>query len=241
MALLVSYDVETTGLDKSADRIIEVGLCLYSTTQRKILESTGFLVQSDGVKVTDEITQLTGITQVAVDKFGYDKQTALEITDDYFQAADYVIGHNVIRFDKPFTENTARRNQFMLTEKTWIDTMTDIPGLKGEQLVTMCAKHGFLNPNAHSAEDDAKAVLKLSSFYDIDKMVERAKSPLVAIQSHQDRNKNEDAKKFQFRWYPERKIWYKLVKEMDLKQLMLDAPFTINILDKPMLEELSNL
>lgn len=230
--ILLSYDIETTGLDKQKDRMIEVGLALYSTGQRKILESTGFLVQSDGVPITSEITEITGITQAAVDKFGYDPGDALDSFKEFVQHADAVIGHNVNRFDKPVTEIAAKRLNRFLPEKVWIDTMTDIPGVVGEQLITMCAKHGFINPNQHSAEDDAKAVLKLSAFYDIDKILERAKSPLVIIQSHQERYKNDDAKKFKFRWNPEFKIWWKPVKEMDIEALAALVPFQMSRLDK---------
>lgn len=230
--ILLSYDIESTGLDKQKDRIIEMGLALYSTSQQKILESTGFLVQSDGVPITQEITEITGITQAAADRFGYSPEDALASLMDFMDAADAVIGHNVIRFDKPFTENTAKRYNVALEERLWIDTMADIPGVKGEQLITMCAKHGFVNPNQHSAEDDAKSVLKLIQPYDIDKIVERAKSPLVILRSHQDRSKNSDAKKLRFRWNPNVSFWWKAVKEMDVAELIAQAPFDISRVDK---------
>ncbi len=242
--IITALDTECTGLDKNKDHIIEVGLVLYSTGQDRVLESTGFLVQSDGVVVTEEITGITGITQAAVDRYGYEPQRALEDIEYYVNQSDAVLAHNGIRFDKPMVDNSAKRSSFNLTEKLWIDSMTDIPQTKGEQLITMCAKAGILLTGAHGALADASATLEMARRHSKDpeksweKMVERAKSPIVAIQSHQDRYKNDDAKKFQFRWYPERKIWYKLVKEMDLKKLMLDVPFTVSILDKPMVEEL---
>lgn len=230
--ILLSYDVESTGLDKQKDRIVEMGLVLYSTGQRKILESTGFLVQSDGVAITPEITEITGITQAAVDKFGYEQPDAFDTLLHFAGQADAVIGHNIVRFDMPMTYNTGDRLKKLFPPKLLIDTMTDIPGVKGEQLITMAAKHGWVNPNQHSAEDDAKDVLKLSSFYDIDKIVERAKSPMVILQSHQGRNNNADAKKFKFRWSPPLKTWWKLVKEMDVAELIKEAPFDISRLDK---------
>jgi DNA polymerase III alpha subunit (gram-positive type) len=225
--ILLGYDLETTGLDKVNDRMIEVGLVLYSTGQQKVLESTGFLVQSDK-PILPEITEITGITQAAVDRFGYSPESALEYFLDFAEQADAVIGHNVIRFDKPVTDNTAKRLDMVLPEKLWIDTMTDIPGVTGEQLITMCAKHGFVNPNQHSAEDDAKSVLKLISGYDIEKIVERAKSPMVVILSHQGRGNNADAKKFKFRWNPEMKLWWKAVKEMDVAALAGEVNFDIS-------------
>ena len=76
MPLLLGFDMETTGLDVVNDRPIEVGLLLYSTTQKKVIESAGFLVKSS-VPVSPFITKLTGITQSAVDTFGYESKDAL--------------------------------------------------------------------------------------------------------------------------------------------------------------------
>jgi DNA polymerase III epsilon subunit-like protein len=231
--ILCAYDIETTGLDLREDRMIEVGLVLYSTGQKKILESTGFLVHSDGVLITEEITGITGITQVAVDRFGYDPADAIDDLRRYASDADAIIGHNVLRFDKPITDAASKRlDKGSLDDKLWIDTMTDIPGVMGEQLITMCAKHGWVNPNQHSAEDDAKDVLKLISNYKIEDVVERAKSPTVVMQSHQDRENNADAKKFKFRWSPDWRIWWKLVKEMDLDGLANQVPFEMSRVDK---------
>jgi DNA polymerase III alpha subunit (gram-positive type) len=230
--ILLSADVETTGLDRQKDRIIEMGLALYSTEQHKILESTGFLVDPDGVPVTQEITGITGITQTAVDRFGYSQESAIEEFISYADKADAVIGHNVIWFDRPVIENAANRLRLILSDKLWIDTMTDIPGVKGEQLITMCAKHGFVNPNQHSAEDDAKSVIKLIESYDINGIVERAKSPLVVLKSHQQRYNNADARKLRFRWNDPLKGWFRIVKEMDVNDLVKQAPFDISRADK---------
>jgi DNA polymerase III alpha subunit (gram-positive type) len=236
--IILSYDIEATGLDKQNDRIIEVGLALYSTGQQKVLESTGFLVQPDGVPISPEITEITGITQAACDRFGYPPEQALIALSDFMEHADAIIGHNALRFDKQMTDNAAKRLQFALEDRLWIDTMTDIPGVKGEQLITMCAKMGFVY-NAHSAEDDAKAVLELTRRHanqspekSFEKMEERAKSPVVILQSHQDRGNNADAKKFKFRWNPNFKIWWKLVKEMDVEQLAKSVPFKMSRIEK---------
>ena len=232
--IVCSVDIESTGLHKENDRIIEFGLVLYSTGQNKILESTGFLVESD-VKVSDEITGLTGITQSALDKFGYPQKSGIETFNEYVLQADAVIGHNILWFDLPMIRNTAKREGIDLAPmKLVIDTMTDLPNTKGEQLVTMCAKAGFLNPNAHSAEDDAKAVIKLVSNYDIEKVAERAASPTLVILSQQGRDQaaNKAARKAGFRWNPNARVWWSAVKEMDVQALATKVPFAIAIAPK---------
>lgn len=241
--IILSYDIETTGLNKINDRIIEIGLALYSTGQNKILESTGFLVQSDGAPITAEVTEITGITQAAVDRFGYDPVDALDDVIRFMEQADAVIGHNVIRFDRPITANASKRLNRVLPEKLWIDTMTDIPNVKGEQLITMSAKHGFLNPIQHSAEDDAKSVLKLVSFYDINKVVERAQSPTIVVRSHQPNTteNNKVVRKLGFIWNGDFKIWWRATKEMDFENLKSRMPFDVSVVGKEIpLEQLQD-
>ena len=230
--ILLSFDLETTGLDFVKDRPIEVGAILYSTNQQKCLESQGFLIKTD-VSISAEITKLTGITKAAVDKFGYDSTDAFENVYHMMEDADAVIGHNVIRFDKRMLEAWAGREStledIVLPEKLWIDTYTDLPNVAPTKLSYMAADAGFVNMFPHSALADCQTVLKLVSDYDIDKVVERAKSPMVVVQAHQNHNENNLAKKAKFRWNPERKWWWKFVKEIDLEYFVKDLKFDVSV------------
>ncbi len=238
--ILLSVDVETTGLDKQNDRIIELGLVLYSDKQDRVLGSQGLLVQRDGVPITAEAQEKTGISEKAVDKFGYSQQDAMDIYLDFVDYADVIIGHNIVRFDDHLLKNAAKRVGRNLPEKLLVDTMTDIPGVKGEKLVTMCADKGFVF-DAHGALADANAVIKLTSIYNrasektsYERMVERAKSPMLAVLSHQNNNKAENkvARKAGFRWNGDYRFWWKAAKEMDLQALANSVPFQISLADK---------
>lgn len=237
--ILLGYDTETTGLDKNNDRIIEGGLVLYSTGMNRVLESAGFLLNSDGVPISEENYGITGIHPKATEKYGYEQSFLIGEFGRLAEEADAIIGHNVNNFDRLITENTFKRLNLTLPDKLWIDTMTDIPGVKGEQLVTMCAKMGFVN-DQHEALADARSTIEMAYRHTKDdpvkksweKIVERAQSPMVLLRSHQGRNNNEDAKKFKFRWNPDNKIWWKPAKEMDIEELVNQAPFEISRLDK---------
>jgi DNA polymerase III alpha subunit (gram-positive type) len=233
--IVLAYDLESTGLDKQNDRMIEVGLVLFSTGQNKILESAGFLVKSDGVPIRPEITELTHITPEALDRFGYEPRTAMETIQDFAAEADAILGHNINRFDMPVTNNTTKRLAFPAINKLQIDTMVDLPyGVKGEQLITLCAKKGFVNPHQHSAEDDAKATLKLVCEWGIDAAIERARVPLVLIRSHQarDDDSNKQARKAGFVWNNPHKIWWKVVKVTDVDKIRASVPFEVSEVDK---------
>jgi DNA polymerase III epsilon subunit-like protein len=229
MPIWLALDFESTGLDFVKDRIIEVGAVLWSTGQRKCLESQGFLVKSD-VPVSAEITKITGITQSAVDKFGYDSAGSLETVMDLIASADAVIGHNVTRFDRKMLYAWAAREGINdLPDMLWIDTFTDLPDTFATKLGYMAADSGFVNLFPHSALTDCLTVLKLVEKYDIEKVIERAKSPMVVVQAHQDRGQNELAKKAKFRWRPETKQWWKFVKEIDLEAFAKDLPFDVSV------------
>jgi DNA polymerase III alpha subunit (gram-positive type) len=226
--ILLGVDLETTGLSPETDRPIELGAILYSTGQKKCLESTGLLIKSD-VSVSERITELTGITQSAVDKFGYPSRDALGAFLDMAEQADAYIGQNVIQFDKRFFQSWVKREGMVLPEKLWIDTRTDIPGVEGKHLGYMAADAGFLNMFPHSALSDVQTVLKLIEGHDINKIVERAQSPTIVILGHQARTDNDLAKARKFRWNPAYGVWWKTIKYMDLKQEEEAAKFNISL------------
>jgi DNA polymerase III epsilon subunit-like protein len=226
--ILFAFDLETTGLDFVKDRPIEVGAILWSTGQRKCVESQGFLVKSD-VPVTPEITKITGITQSAVDKYGYEQGESFETVINMMEQADAVIGHNVVRFDKRMLQAWGSRNLSEIPEKLFIDTYSDLPNTEVGKLTLMAANAGFLNMFPHSALADCQTVLKLVEQYDIEKVVERAKSPVVVVQARVTFDTNHLAKKERFRWFPDRKIWFKLMKEMDVEVFAKDAPFDVTV------------
>lgn len=236
--IVLGYDLETDGLDKHNCRIIEVGLVLYSTGQRRIVESTSLLVKEAGAKITPEITDLTHITPEANDYFGYQIPEALEIVGHFFDSAEAVLGHNVNRFDKVVTANVTKRNNVALPERLWVDTMTDLPyGVKGEKLVTMCAQApggGFLLGDAHSAGADALGSLNLAIRWGIEDAIERAKVPNVLIRSHQERGDeaNKIARKAGFIWNNAHKIWWRVVKATDIDKIRVSVPFEISEVDK---------
>lgn len=248
--ILASFDFESTGLDWAEDRIREVGLALWSTGRERILEQTSFLVTDTDKVIEGEAAQVCRIDQQMADKFGYSQTDAVEACAEYFSAADAVIGHNITWSDLPLLRNTAKRLGLVVPEKLGIDTMTDIPGVKGTKLITMCADArdpktgrdvGFTYEK-HCALDDAKAVLRLISWHEIDGLVARALSPTFVVLSHQNRNNaaNRDARKVGFRWNGDFKVWWQAVKECDFDALKSSVSFDISITKDLPLEQLRN-
>jgi DNA polymerase-3 subunit epsilon len=215
--IVAGLDLEATGLDKVKDRPIEVGVALWTTKYNRTLDTRAILVQSEGVPVTEEITEITGINQGMVDKFGYTSEEAFDEMSYFVERADAIVAFNGRRFDIPMCQQWAKRLKKEFPDKLLIDPFTDLP-MRGQELITMCAKLGiYYDP--HEAGADVSAMLRLMGRFSFETVLERAKSPIVVVRSMQDRNNNNAAKKHKFRWNPERKIWWKAVKEIDLNDL----------------------
>jgi DNA polymerase III alpha subunit (gram-positive type) len=229
--IVAGLDIESTGLDKVKDRPIEVGVALWTTKLSRSLDTRAFLVQSDGVPVTDEITEITGVTQAMCNKFGYEQEEAYEETMYFVDRAEAIVAFNGRRFDIPMYHAWASRLKRKFPDKLLIDPFTDLP-MPGQELITMCAKMGiYYDP--HEAGADVSAMLRLMAKFPFEIVLERAQSPIVVVQSLQKRNENSKAKKHKFRWNPERQIWWKAVKEMDIDNLSkkVNNEFRMQVLD----------
>jgi DNA polymerase III alpha subunit (gram-positive type) len=216
--IITGFDLESTGLDIVKDRPIEVAVMLWSTRMNRAVDSQAVLIQADGVPVTEEITEITGITQAAVDKFGYEPASAFEVLASFISQADAIATFNGNRFDIPMSKEWAKRVQQQFPEKLHIDLSTDLP-MRSQELITMCAKKGFLYP-AHEALGDVGGMMKLMSMFPFEVVLQRAQSPMIVVQSKQGRNENNKAKRHKFRWNPDLKIWWKAIKEMDFGDLV---------------------
>jgi DNA polymerase III subunit epsilon len=228
--IVVGLDLEATGLDKVNDRPIEVGLTLWSTNMERGLETHNFLIQSDGVPVTDEITEITGATQKSVDAFGHPLDEAFDDIVDFVNRGEAIVAFNGPGYDIPMMKAWAKRLGKTFPDKLVIDPYTDMPlykdspspGMRGQELITMCAKNKIYY-DAHEAGADVGAMLRLMSIRDFDLVLQRAKSDVVVIQSKQARSQNDKVKKHRFRWNPEYKIWWKAVKRIDLNNLVTEV------------------
>lgn len=225
--LIAFFDFETDGLDREQNRITEAAAILYTTTFKRVVMAESFLVDNE-VEIPKIITDLTKINKPMIQKFGLTSEDALARLNNYFDMADAVAGANIIEFDLPFYKNWCLREGEEPIEKLAIDIKTDLPGVESKHLGYMAADAGFLNPFPHAALPDAWTVLRLVEMHDIEKVVERAKSPRVYLKAHVSFDTNYLAKERKYGWNPERKVWYKVVKELDVEAEGKNAAFDIS-------------
>lgn len=93
----IVLDIETTGLNKRTDRIIEIAAIHYS---KGVVADTYHTLVNPEREVPSNIVALTGITQAEVDT----APVLADIADSFWQFVGDcpIVGHNIKSFDLPF-------------------------------------------------------------------------------------------------------------------------------------------
>ncbi len=156
---IIVYDVETTGLNVSADRLTEIGAVKLKGL--RIVDSFNTFV-NPGKPIPPEITQLTGITDAMVADAPNEEQAVKQFFE--FCGEDHVrVAHNA-RFDNSFIDDVCRRYDIP-NKYTSIDTLilcrAVLTELSRFKLDTV-AKHLKLGKfDHHRACDDALMLAKI--------------------------------------------------------------------------------
>lgn len=226
--LVTVIDVESTGLDYENDLVTEVGMCLWNATENKILRVYGAIVYLPEVVLSDEITELTGITNEDIhSEYASPAKTVQSVIKNFGKLSNFFMAHRA-EFDFNMLKGFAIGDEELLNtiHKPWIDTLQDVPfkvnGKQSASLPYLCADHGFLNYFPHRATFDACCTAKIAGMYKFEDIIERANSSLIKViaqVSYDDRNKTKDQK---FRWEPDTKQWYKEMCKCDYVEGMYD-------------------
>lgn len=154
----VVIDVETTGLDREIDHIIELAV------QRFRFDEAGHILQvgiprvwreDPGIALDSRISRLTGLTMEDLAGQAIDEQAAIDI----LASADIVIAHNAA-FDRPFVDRrlpgiAGKPWACSMAEPDWLDL-----GFDGRALSHLLAQCGWFY-EGHRAENDILALLCL--------------------------------------------------------------------------------
>ncbi len=153
-------DTETTGLDYTQDRIIELGIVAfeYDPETGAIIQIIGRYsgFEDPGAPLAEEIKQITGITdEMLVGQVFDDGQIAAMVED-----ASLVIAHNAA-FDRKFVETRFP----LFTNIPWACTVSQInwqaERISSRTLEYLLYKCGGYCINAHRALDDTEGLLGL--------------------------------------------------------------------------------
>lgn len=159
----IAFDVETTELSASTDRIIELGAVLF---ENGIPTKAFSSLVNPGIAVPAAATAINHITNAMV-KNAPDEEIVypefLEFLRDAVCGNTIMCAHNA-RFDFDFLGNTLSRLGFD-AELKYIDTLAlsrhYIPGLANYKQCTVESHLGLNNHSSHRAESDAEMCGKI--------------------------------------------------------------------------------
>lgn len=211
---VVVLDTETTGLDQTRDKIIELAMLRVDVDTATGLPVGAVTVydglEDPGVAISDQIERITGITSAMVQGQRLDEAKVASLLAD----TDLVIAHNA-GFDRPFCE--ARWPGF--AQLPWACSLAEIDWKKeghgSAKLGYLAMEKGWFF-EAHRAEVDCHALLAVlgaplptTDGTGLGQLLKTSASCVYRLQANQAPFEAKDLLKARaYRWHAERKVWH---------------------------------
>lgn len=221
---ILVLDTETTGLDQSRDKIIELAMLRVDVDTATGLPVGAVTVydglEDPGVPISPEIEKITGISSAMVQGQRLDEAKIAALLAD----ADLVIAHNA-GFDRPFCE--ARWPGF--AQLPWGCSFAEIDWRKeghgSAKLEYLAMEKGWFY-EAHRAEVDCHALLAVlgaplptAGGTGLSQILAASNSCVYRLQANQAPFEAKDLLKARaYRWNAEQKVWHtRLADEAQLE------------------------
>lgn len=213
-----AVDVETSGLDKFRDVVLEIGIrtFYFDPTNGKILGLGKSLSQLNdpGRPIDSKINKLTGLKN----KDLKEQKIIWSEVGEMLSNCHLIIAHNA-NFDRAFIDRSTKYSE----RAVWSCSMRQIDwiehGLPSTNLQLLAAFHGYFS-SAHRALVDADMViqiLKLNPKYLLE-LYENAHEPRIRIKLlNTDYNDRLEIRRMGYMWSPGTKTWSKSILRKNLE------------------------
>lgn len=209
-------DLETTGLDYSRDKIIEIGLLQFAIRKNEppVVQEMYSALEDPEEPLKEEITKITGLT----DPYLKGRKIDWLKVQHLFENSSIAIAHNA-KFDSQFLKKQEFYNNIDIH---WACSMEHIDwqekGFKTRSLNYLAADHGFLNPFAHRALFDCALTFRVVTPY-IQELIQNSYEKQFLIQAFEAPFEAKDLlKQRKYQWNPGEKVWQKFVIQGNLDQ-----------------------
>lgn len=217
-------DVETTGLDPSRDKIIEVGLMIF-----KFNKLNGNIVaigdnysglEDPEIPLSDTVSNLTGLTNEVL----HGKKIDWPVVSGLLEKSDIIIAHNA-SFDRSYIDKVSA----ISSQKVWACSAAYInwikKGFSSSKLENLAYYHGFF-VDSHRALNDVHALMHLLTFKDyltqkpyLLELLESAKQSRIKIFATSSPYESKDLLKHRgYSWNPNKKVWWKILLSSDYQE-----------------------
>lgn len=226
--IVLGYDLESTGIDVKADRILEVGAVLYDTDARQPVRMYDTLIRPRD-PLPEGYVSPTGIKGEWLQAHGVSLAEAFGEVQRMIAAMPepIIIGHNVINYDKQLSLAELAREQIVghgLESAHYVDTRQDLqfsPEPSSRKLKHLLADYAHaLNPFEHRAICDVLACFKLIDLFPFEEVLAHSKVPLITVRAlvtYQMEKERQGAKELRYNWNGEAKLWTKQIRENTLE------------------------
>jgi DNA polymerase-3 subunit epsilon len=231
MKNVLVFDIESSGLDRDNDRVIELGYVLWSVEDLTLLECYSALLLGEA----DNPAQLFNAIPPEALPFGTDPDIAWTIAGQAAQQADLVLAHQA-DFDRAFVEREAGlyEGAAELMKLTWVCTLEDFVWpiqLAYRNLVSIALAHGVAVTSAHRAVNDCLLLARLLERVDhVDDLLhlalQRASRPKAEFIARTPYQQKDLVKAAGFHWNGT--VWSRYMAVEDAKRL----PFEVVTVDK---------
>jgi DNA polymerase III subunit epsilon len=210
---ILVLDTETTGLDQSKEKIIELALLCVDVDNTTGLPVGEVLVydglEDPGKPIPPEVLKITGITDADVQGQALDEARIAEL----LQGVDVVVAHNA-GFDRPFVES--RIPAFANVD--WACSFADIDwkaqGRSSAKLESLAHENGWFY-DAHRAEMDCHALLAVlarplpqAAHTGLAQLLQAARSPSYKVSATNAPFDAKDLLKARgYRWNADQRVW----------------------------------
>lgn len=225
MKAVLIVDLETTGLDRVNDHVIEIGYVLWSVEHRTMFEVYSGLLPC----AQNPAEAVNGIPSRALDDASrMDESWAM--FSGAAAHADAIVAHQA-DFDRDFCRGAsgdyAEDVRAVCEEKPWICTREDVTwprAATGTSLIAVALAHGVAVVAPHRAVNDCLTMVRLfEAVPDIADRLEagliHANLPKVRLVSLAPYEEREVVKANGFKWAPERKEWWRVMAVEDAQRL----------------------
>lgn len=217
IAIGAAVDVETTGLDHSKDKVIEIGLrrFKYNVLTGEVLSLDHFYsaFQDPGFELSNETKQLTGIT----DEMVLGQNIDWEKINLLLSECNIIVAHNA-SFDRPFIDRESDESK----NKIWACSLKQLDwgiyGFPSSKLEVLSIYHGFFT-DAHRALNDVDALIYLLSLknknvkqsYFHELLANSQKHSVVIRATYAPYEKKDTLKARKYIWDNAQRVWFKEV------------------------------